>query len=458
MSAYSLQEIASDPGLSLLEAKLPPHSDQAEQAVLCACLQKPWIIHQAATLLKPEHFYRGCHQLIFAAMSELCREGLGQESFIVAVPDLLKNQGKLDDAGGVSYILDLATSLPDGVWITPESFRYWSKILTDSAQRRGLINLGYGLTELAHDKEQKDYIEQAQTELMALQEAFSLGESTSTGSMMDQALANIETQMNTPEGVTGLSTGLRSLDRVTHGFQPGQLISLGARPGGGKSALGMNIACHIATQEQKPILYFSLEMSGAELMQRNLYALAESNSSLSLLRDAREKMKASENLFIIEDRADLTLTAIQSLIQRTKATRPELGLIVIDHLALIASETDSHRRFQNRAYELGHMTRTLKMLAKSLKVPILLLCQLNREIENRQNKKPQLSDLRDTGSIEQDSDLVLFAYIDRDENRQPTGKAILSVAKQRNGVLGELPLMFIPHLTRFKESSKPLWA
>ncbi len=430
-----------------------PHNLQAEQAVLCGILQNPGMVHIASTMLKPECFYMRSHQHIFTAAVACAQRGLSVDAFVVAIPDYLKSQGKLDAAGGSSYVIDLLDKIPDGVWITPDSFEYWCSVLLDYARRRETLKYGYEVAELAQDTERTDYIEQAQTQLMTLQAEYSLNEPVNTGGMMDQALANIEDRLSRRDGVTGLKTGIPQLDWMTHGFQPGQLISLGARPGGGKSALGMNIATHVVIEEQKPVLYFSLEMTGDELLERTLHAMAGTNCQLEKIAQAREALRESEHRFIIEDRLDLTIGGIQARIQKEKALNPDLALVVVDHLGLIASEPDGYKRYQNRAYELGNMTRTFKMLAKSLKIPILLLCQLNREIETRQVKKPQLSDLRDTGSIEMDSDIVLFTYIDRDESRQPTGKACLTIAKQRNGSLGEIPLVFIPHLTKFEEKS-----
>ena len=430
------------------EVVLPPSSTDAEQAVLSGILQQPELITHAVGLLQPEHFYRSAHQEIFRAMLACFEQGAPIEP--IAVTDALKVADTLDIAGGGSYVWDLILGVnPNAQAIDLVSFRYWAKQLIDLARRRELITACHDIQESAHDRANKAYQEEAENLLFLLSDAYPDVDEAQENPL-DAAIASLEQEITSPKGVTGLSTGFPILDRSTHGFQPFQLITVSARPGGGKSAFALNVASHVVMNERKPVLYISLEMMASELVKRVLKAMAGTDVNLSRLKQSAQDLQPYMRDFILQDAAGQTLAAIQSQILKAKKARPDLGLIVIDHIGLIAS--DPKAKQQNRAYEIQQITSRLKSLAKTIQVPILQLAQMNRAIEARQEKtKPQLSDLRDSGSIEMDSDIVLFTHIERDENRKPTGNACLTIAKQRDGVQVEIPLVFIPHLTRFKE-------
>lgn len=430
--------------------QLPPHSRDAEQAALSAFLQSPDLLQHAVGILQPEHFYTTAHVLIYKAMLDCFEQQAPIEP--VAVADAMRRHGSLDAAGGSAYVWDLAIGSNPAVSIIDRaSLLYWVNILIDAAKRRELIISCNDIIESAHDRNQRSYLEQAENLLFWVNEAFPDVSKPVNQNIIGSAMALLKEELQAPGGVTGLSTGFPSLDRITHGFQPFQLITVSARPGGGKSAFALNVALHVVLQEKKPVLYISLEMTSPELMKRAIKQVADSDRDVAKFQQAEQALKAHERDFLFEDAAGQTLAAIQSRILKAKKARPDLGLIVIDHIGLIASDPKASKN-QPRAYEIQQITSRFKVLAKTLGVPILQLAQMNRAIEGRQDKnKPQLSDLRDSGSIEMDSDLVLFTHIERDEDRRPTGVATLTLAKQRDGVQAEIPLLFVPHLTRFKE-------
>lgn len=432
----------------LTPGEMPPYSTDAEQAVLCAVLQDADAMAEAAPLLKPDYFFHEHHRIIYSACLELFKAG--ERVDILIVSEMLKDDSRLWDVGGRSYLMDLASGFPASTgFVTSNSVRYWAKRVKDMAQRRAVWQAGYELIETASDTRKPDYMETATASLMAIAQEYDPETETTANTALDEAFQRLYERATNPLGVVGLPTGIRSLDKMTGGFQPGQLITLGARPGNGKTSLALNICDHVIRQTGRPVLFFSLEMMAAELLARVVKTAAGSSSDLHKLAAARDELRPMAPLWQIEDAGGLSFPAIQARALRQYAKRPETALIVVDHLGLIVSE-DS-KRFQNRAYELGVMTAGLKTLAKTLKTPILLLCQLNRAIESRQDRKPQLSDLRDSGSIEQDSDIVLFLEIERDKDRKPTSKATLSLAKQRDNPQCEIPLTFIPFLTKFME-------
>lgn len=426
-----------------LQDSVPPHSIEAEQAILCGLFQDPDCIHVLAGKLKPNHFYNYAHQLTYEACLALYNAQVPIDP--VSVVEALKGHGHLENVGGVSYINGLFTNTPD-VSITASNVLHWVDILLDYSDRRELIRFGHQCLEAAHDTSQNNYLAEAQSQMLKLSNRSTENEFKTLEAMVNKGLSSIQERLSNPDGVTGLESGFKSLDSKTSGFQPGQLIILGARSGTGKTAFGLNVALAGCLEQQQPVLFFSLEMTGSELMQRAIKTVSGSMHDLEKLAMAADRLKALEGCFLVDDRANLTIGDIQAKATQTKANHPTLGLVVVDYLGKVKPSTDGNRN-TNRAYELEEVTWGLKILAKSLQVPVLALCQLNRAIETRQEKKPQLSDLRDSGAIEQDADIVLFLSKD---DRKPT-ETILTIAKHRNGPLGEIPLCFVPHLTQFRE-------
>ncbi len=436
-----------DDSLLLDEVLTTPRNIDAEQGVLCGILNQPELIASAIGLLKPEHFYTTAHAEIYRAMADCFERQAPIDP--VTLGEALRVAGKLEQVGGASYLYELLIGAnPNAQVMNDYSLRYYGRMLIDLSVRRNAIHAGHQLVESAQDISNAAYLSEAENLLFVLAESQTDQRQQSVDHLA-QALAQIEEMATACNGVTGLSTGFPTLDATTHGFQPWQLITVSARPGGGKSAFALNVAMHVLTQERRPVLYISLEMTGAELMRRLINAVAGSDTDLEKQRKATAHLHQYEANMLIEDAGGQTLAAIQSRILRAKKQRPDLALIIVDHIGLIASEPKS--RQQNRAYEIQEITGRLKMLAKTVQVPVMELAQMNRGIEGRQEKKPMLSDLRDSGSIEMDSDIVLFTNIDRHDDRRPSGTASISIAKQRDGVQMDIPMLFVPHLTRFKE-------
>lgn len=435
------QEDFAQPSWDDLFAAMP-HNTQAEQAILCAILKWPDSISRIINLIKPDFFYHETHKAIYEACLLCYKTQVPIEP--VAVVSNLDDLGLLFTAGGASYVNDLFINSPSDISFRPESLEHWAKLIADCAQRAEVIKTFYQLASMSQDKTEKAFLEKAQSQLMTIAQSFSQETSGSTDKMIDDAMALIEGKLIAPNGLTGLSTGFKALDAKTHGFQNGNLIILGARPSTGKTTLALNIAAHAVLQEKKPVLFFSLEMSGQELLEDVIKLVAGSTCNLGKLKQAVETVKAHQNLLHIKDKPDISLMDIQGITQKTQALCPDLGLVIIDHLGLVKPE--EAKRFQNRAYELEEISWGLKAMAKTLKLPVLLLCQLNRAIETRQDKKPMLSDLRDSGAIEQNADIVMFLSGEREEP-----KRLLTIAKHRNGPLGEIPLSFHGAMAQFKE-------
>jgi replicative DNA helicase len=426
---------------------LPPHNLDAEQAILGGILSNPERITAVIGTLKPEHFYNTVNENAYRAMLDCFDAQLPLEP--IAINDFLKQNGKLDAVGGAGYVFDLMLYSSASAPVLDEiSLRYWTKRIIDLAQRRETIKACRLIEQNAQDISEKTYLQDAENLLFTLAESFPDQTSTSINPI-DEAVLQLEAEASSPNGVTGLRTGFPTLDRVTHGLQPWQLITVSARPGGGKSAFALNVACHVVMEEHRPVLYISLEMTAAELMKRAIKAKAGNAAAMDALKAAAMAWQPYRSDLIIEDAAGQTLSAIQASILKAKKQRPDLALVVVDHIGLIMPEAKSKN--QNRAYEIQEITSCLKTLAKTIQVPILQLAQMNRAVEGRIDKKPMLSDLRDSGSIEMDSDIVLFTNIERYEDRSPSGNASITIAKQRDGVQMDISLLFVPHLTLFKE-------
>jgi len=430
-----------------LGSLFPPHNFDAENALLAGILSKPALIAQTVGLLRPEHFYSPSAGHAYSGMIACFESQVSIDP--ISLNDMLKQMGKLEAVGGAAYVFDLMLDSDPSVQVLDEgTLRYWMKRLIDLAQRRETIKTCELIQKSAHDISDKTYLQDAENLLFTLAESFPNQTSTSINPI-DEAVLQLEAEASSPNGVTGLRTGFPTLDRITHGLQPWQLITVSARPGGGKSAFALNVACHVVMEEKKAVLYISLEMTAAELMKRAIKAKAGNPAALDALKAAAMAWQPYQPDLMIEDAAGQTLSAIQASILKAKKQRPDLALVVVDHIGLIMPEAKSKN--QNRAYEIQEITSRLKTLAKTIQVPILQLAQMNRAVEGRQDKKPMLSDLRDSGSIEMDSDIVLFTNIERYEDRSPSGNASITIAKQRDGVQMEIPLLFVPHLTLFKE-------
>ncbi|MGE0200792.1 MAG: replicative DNA helicase [Candidatus Melainabacteria bacterium] len=443
--AYDVPEAFPDDGLDTW-GELAPEDRQSELAVICGMLQNPALIPEALSTLKAEYFGQAATQAVFRAILECVRNDV--PVCPVSLYDVMIHTQSRDmpHGAGVGFLNDLFTKSPDAV-VTKSNFAYWLDKVRTTAIRRALWEEGHHLIESAFDPGNKTLLEDTQARLMTIAEAHAAPEANGgTSGMIQEALADIGEALNNPTGITGIASGFRSLDTKTRGFQPGALNILAARSGTGKTALAVNIACHVVHGLEKPVLFFSLEMTGKELMARVIRQVAGSSTDLQRMQDATGIIEAHRHLWIVEDDPGMTISAIQARTQRELHRHGELGLIVVDYLGKVKPEGEASR-FNNRAYELEAVTWGLKSMAKRLKLPVLALCQLNRAIEGRQSKKPMLSDLRDSGAIEQDADVVLFLSPQEGQ----TAMVDLTIAKHRNGPLGEIPLAFLGHLTQFRE-------
>ena len=432
----------------MTDMRIPPHDDQAEEATLGGALTSMNVMGELTGILTEKDFYQPRHQLIWKAMTSLYTEGKPIDAVLVG--EKLKQVGDLEKAGGANYLADLTQSIP-----TPANSLYYAHIVHDKALLRRVIDAGTRITQLGYSEgTPQDVINEAQAQAYALSDSQIRSDYQTIGQAAGATLNTLKAE-HEGHGTPGLYTGFPDLDDTTHGFQPGQLIIIAGRPAMGKSTFAMDIARH-AVFLNTPTILFSLEMSIPEMSKRIL--AAESGVRLDRLMDERNlSMGEWEQLnntlqniqdrpLFLDDSANMSMMEIRAKCRRLKQSQ-NLGLIIIDYLQLMSSLKPR----ENRNQEVSEFSRQLKLLAKELEVPVIALSQLNRGVEMRQDKRPMLSDLRESGSIEQDADMVFFVYrpeVYNPEERQ--GEADIILAKHRNGPLGKFPLAFRGDLCRFR--------
>lgn len=438
---------------ALPELRLPPQSIEAEQSVLGSLLLDNNAFDRVGDVLAESDFYRSEHRLIFRAIVRLIEAGKPADSLTVA--EFLKEHGKLDTAGDQSYIGSLALNTPSAA-----NVRRYAEIVRDRALLRCLVGRAQEMLDActmpngADPAEIAGRMEQALSDLINRQR----GEVVSLGDAISGAVAHVDAMHAKGGGMAGLATGFVDLDQITGGLSDGDLVILAGRPGMGKSALAMNIAGHVA-QHDGTVAVFSLEMSQQQLAMRILSGYSRvSMHSLRTGHVADEQWSAiaeasarlSDMPIMLDDTPAVTCAHIRARCRRIKRQHG-LALVVVDYLQLMRGEGD------NRTQEVGSISRGLKGLAKELGVPVIALSQLSRQVENRNDKRPLMSDLRDSGEIEQDADLIAFLYRDETYNRDSPAKgtAELLVRKQRNGPLGDIRLCFQEELMRFENYGGP---
>ena len=430
--------------------RVPPHNLDAEVSVLGSMLLSKDAIADVSELIRPEDFYRGAHRTIFEAVRDLY--GRGEPVDPVTLADDLERRGRLDDVGGVVAIDDIVRRVP-----TAANALYYGRIVAEQARRRRLIEAGTQITRYGYEPEQgvDEAVDAAERLVYEVAQHGRTAEFVPMKALLTAGFELIERLHENNSAITGLATGFADFDQLTAGLQPANLVILAARPSMGKSALATNIATHVAVAHRQPVVLFSLEMSQMELVQRILSAEARVDSDR--LRTGRLQEpdwpklsqamgRLAEAPLFIDDTAGINLMEIRSKCRRLKQ-KHGLSLVVVDYLQLM----QHHRRIENRVQEVGELSRGLKILAKELDVPVLALSQLSRRPEERTDKRPQLADLRESGSIEQDADLVAFIYRDEvyDPDSAARGEAELIVAKHRNGPLRTVRLSFLGHHSRF---------
>jgi replicative DNA helicase len=451
-------QFPKDPQLEA--ARTPPHSIEAEQSVLGGLLLDNVAWDRIGDVVTEADFYRGDHRMIFQHIAKLIEHNHPADALTVA--ESLERSGKLAEVGGQAYIGSLALNTPSAA-----NIRRYAEIVRDRSIMRNLAAVGTAIADSAYSPSGKDahvLIDEAEAKVFQIAEAGSKNKQgfiridpilTETVERIDMLYAR-----ENKNDVIGLPTGFVDLDRMTSGLQPGEMVVVAGRPSMGKTALAMNIAVSAALDSQKAVAVFSREMSGPQLAMRMIGSVGRvdqhqlrtgtfKEEDWPRLVDAVGKLNDAQ--LYIDDTAGLNVLEVRSRARRLHRQCGGLALIVVDYLQLM-SGTASGGREENRATEIAEISRSLKGIAKELKLPVVALSQLNRSVDSRQDKRPMMSDLRESGAIEQDADVILFIYRDEVYNADSPRKGIaeIIIAKQRNGPVGKVDLTFLGKYTRFE--------
>ncbi|WP_112182574.1 MULTISPECIES: replicative DNA helicase [Paraliobacillus] len=434
------------------EQRTPPHNIEAEQAILGAIFLEPEAISSATELLIPSDFYRASHQRIFQVMMQLTDKG--EPIDLVTVTTALSNAKLLDEIGGVSYLSDLASAVP-----TAANIGYYNKIVEEKALLRRLIRTATDIVTDGFSKEDEveEVLSEAEKNILEVSNRKNASAFKNIKDVLIDVYDNIEQLHHNDADVTGVPTGFRDLDKITSGFQRNDLIIVAARPSVGKTAFALNIAQNVAIKTDENVAIFSLEMGAEQLVNRML--CAEGNIDAQRLRTGSLEpedwgkltmaMGSLSNAGIfIDDTPGIRVNEIRSKCRRLKQEHG-LGMILIDYMQLIQGSASNAK--ENRQQEVSEISRSLKGLARELNVPLVALSQLSRGVEQRQDKRPMMSDLRESGSIEQDADIVGFLYRDDYYDQESEKQNIIEIiiSKQRNGPVGTVELAFVKEYNKF---------
>lgn len=459
MSAFPERK-ASTSSIDLL--RVPPHSIEAEQAVLGGLMLSPESWDRISDRIVEEDFYRRDHRLIFRAIGDLSSKNMPYDA--VTLGDWFDAKGLADTVGGSSYVIELANTTPSAANIVA-----YADIVREKSVLRQLIDAG---TEIAGDAFQPEGRSSREVLEVAEQKVFKIAEAGARGrqgwvpmrTAVKEAFQILHHRFENKGQVTGLSTGFTDLDHLTTGLQPSDLIILAARPSMGKTALAMNLAETAALRGKKAVAVFSMEMSSSQLAFRLISSLGRINQQNLRTGDLEEEewprvtsaiTMLSDAKIFIDDTPALSPGDLRSKARRLKREH-DVGLIVIDYLQLMQVPGSK----ENRATEISEISRSLKALAKELNVPVLALSQLNRSLEARVDKRPMMSDLRESGAIEQDADLIMFIYRDDYYNKESPdrGLAEIIISKQRNGPTGMVKLTFLGQFTKFENHASDAYS
>lgn len=432
-----------------------PQNIEAEQAVLGAMLISEDAVSSVSQILKPADFYREDHRTIFESMTRLHVKS--EPVDMVTVAEELATNGKLEKAGGMALISQLNNMVP-----TAANATHYANIVREKAELRNLINAATEIATSAYDEadEATNIIDKAESRIMQISSRRSSGALVPLNNILMDTVDQFEKIFNAKGQIMGLSTGFADLDRMTSGLQPSDLILVAARPSMGKTAFTLNIASNVAILANRPVAFFSLEMSGTQLMMRIIGALGGINTQEARTGNITDEdwdklMHTANKIYnaplYIDDTPGISIMELRSKARRIKAEHG-LELIVIDYLQLMTGSSSAEGRQQ----EVSEISRSLKALARELNVPIITLSQLNRGVESRQIKRPMLSDLRESGSLEQDADIVMFLYREDYYTPETERKNItdIIIAKHRNGPIGDVELLFRKEYTKFENLSK----
>ena len=431
--------------------RLPPQNLEAEQSVLGSILLDNEAAYQVAEILQENDYYRETHRKIFRAILDLIDRD--EPADLVTLTNELKKSQKLEEVGGVAYLAQLVEAVP-----TAANVQYYAQIVKDKAILRDVI---HAATEIAATGYQESsdvvgFLDRAEQLIFQVSETRQKGGLTPIATVVKDSFKQIEKNYERKELITGLATGFKDLDKLTAGLQPSDLIIIAGRPSMGKTSFCLNIAEHIALQQKETVAIFSLEMAREQLVTRLLCSEARIDSSrlrsgfideVEWMRLTDAAGRLSESPIFIDDMGQASVFEMRAKTRRLKSTKG-LGLVIVDYLQLMKSAG----KVESREREISEISRSLKAMAKELNVPVIALSQLNRGVEARQDKRPMLSDLRESGAIEQDADIVGFIYRDEVYNRDTpdAGIAEFNVVKHRNGPIGMVKLSFLSKYTRFE--------
>jgi replicative DNA helicase len=435
--------------------RVPPQNLEAEQSVLGAILLENEAINQALEVLNPDDFYRESHREIFRVMTELSDRI--QPVDAITMTDALRTRGKLEAIGGPAYIAELAACVP-----TASNVAHYARIVREKAVLRALASTATEIASAAYDAPSRvdEFLDEAEHKIFEISERRIRASFHTMHELTRESLKIIERLYERKEMVTGVPTGFTDLDRITAGLQPADLVVIAARPSMGKTALALNIAAYAATEAEprRGVAFFSLEMSKEQLVLRLLCSEARVDSSKARAgylgeRDFPKLAVAAARLaeapIFIDDSSDTSAIVLKAKCRRlARDSSANLGLIIVDYLQLMRAA----RPGESREKEIAEISRSLKALAKELRVPVIALSQLNRQVETRPDRRPLLADLRESGAIEQDADVIAFIYRDEMYHRdsKEPGVAEVIIAKQRNGPTDTAKLTYISQFTRFE--------
>lgn len=442
--------------------RVPPHSAEAEMAVLGGLLMRPQLMNVISDILAPDDFYLAGNKLVYTAFLELYSKSAPIE--LVAAAELLRGRDELENAGGTAYLGQLAQAV-----VTGANAEYYAGVVRDRAMQRNLIDACAKIISNSYDVSQDvdALLDESEQSVFSISRRASGNVFSTSQELTDKVFENLSRLSDNRDAITGVTTGFERLDQLTSGLQNSDLIIVAARPSMGKTAFALCAAMNAAIEQNISVAIFSLEMSKEQLMQRMLAARA--HVDLGHLRRPHQLTdeewrdlyaaadKISHAAIFIDDSAAISTLELRARARRLQAEKG-LGLVVVDYLQLMRSS----RRTDSRELEISDISRSLKGLAKELNIPVMALAQLNRKVEDRTDKRPILADLRESGAIEQDADVIMFVYRDdvyrfkKPSERPLEGEAEIIIGKQRNGPVGVAELMYLSQYTSF-ESKTPDW-
>ncbi len=463
MSEYATSEaFLADSGFEPDALRVPPHSIQAEQSLLGGLMLDNNTWDKIADQVNKADFYRKEHRLIFHAVSLLADDE--QPFDVITLAENLDKREELEDVGGLAYLGSIAKDTP-----TAANILAYAKIVRENAVMRRLISVGTDIADSGYRPEGRksaELLDAAESKVFEIADQLSKGGGgfQPIKSLLSQAVNRIETLFERDEPITGLATGFTDFDEMTSGLQHADLIIVAGRPSMGKTSYAMNIAEHAAIKGRRPVAVFSMEMPGDSLAMRMMSSLGRIDQHRvrtgKLEDDEWPRLTSAVSILaeaplFIDDTPALSPTELRARARRLKRDQGDLGLIVIDYLQLMQMPESA----ENRTNEISAISRSLKSLAKELDVPVIALSQLNRGLEQRPNKRPIMSDLRESGAIEQDADVIVFIYRDEvyNEDSPDKGVAEIIISKQRNGPIGKLRLTFLGKYTKFENYTEDVY-